>query len=65
MRKSREPNGMATSALTGLLVFAILRCWGAWHPSSGHIDYWLAGLIGGASSLAARWLVKIATGTRT
>lgn len=65
MARSREHQGLATSVLTGLLVFAILITQSLWMPSSKHLPYWLVGLIGGVSSLLARWLVKIVTSSMT
>ena len=65
MARSRENHDLATSTLTGLLVFAILITQSVWLPSSKHLPYWLVGLIGGVSSLLARGLVTIATSSRT
>lgn len=64
MGRSREPHGWTTSILTGLLVFGILMSRSLWYQSSEHIPYWLIGLIGGGSSMAARRLVKLAMQNR-
>lgn len=64
MRRSRETNGLATSILTGVLMFVIMISRRVWYPSSDHVPYWLIGLVAGASSIVARWFVRAVAGPR-